>query len=187
MKTTNLFTQPIPELETLPVKPSVFWYVSSGSDFRGPMFLTHHHIAHEAKHHGKHFVKPDLFVYSCLGQEVAELREKLRQGSPVLFTDEITTLTGKNYREFGINSNIKLEVSPDFIEMGMAHFPKPENAAFYFEIEVKGRDYTETQKVLYVEHDNIDFFRKVILKSYFEVVYLCATREGIAVKLIVCI
>jgi hypothetical protein len=35
MKTTNLFAQPIPELETLPEKPKDFWYVSVGKYFGG--------------------------------------------------------------------------------------------------------------------------------------------------------
>jgi hypothetical protein len=74
----SLFVNRVAELDELPVKPKVFWYVSAG-DFRGPVFDT---ISYRSwsKASWKRFGKPDLFVYNCLGPEVQDLRIKLSSG-----------------------------------------------------------------------------------------------------------
>ena len=183
MDSLQLFNQVIPELEELPKKPKVFWYVSAGDeDFRGPAFLTQHNIDKRAEHNGRIFEKPDLFLYNCIGPEVTILKEKLKADNIVLFSDSTTTIRGKNFRQFGFSDSIHLEVSPEYFDI-FTHgdlIPEREQAAFYFEIDVIKENHTETQKILYLIHENIDVFRKVILQGHFEVTYLCVIREGLA-------
>lgn len=179
MESQKLFVNRVAELDELPVKPKVFWYVSAGDDFRGPVFLTQYHIDHEARHHGRDLEKPDLFVYNCLGPEVQDLRIKLSSGRRVeLFNDGGTSIVAKNYKIVDLNEDIDFYVNPDYIEVGHIRDTTNQKKAFYFELEIISRNYTETQKILYFEAENIDFYNKIILSDFFETYYLCATREG---------
>lgn len=184
MDTTRLFTREIKELEELPEKPDIFWYPSAGKDFRGNVFLTDYHMNFERVHHGKTYSKPDLFVFNCLGiarnPESEEIKQKINRGEP-LYEDSLTRITGHNLKEFGIRQDVvRLEVNPRYVEKRIVNIPEPGKEAFYFEIEITGKEhhYKETQKILYLEHENIDVFRKIMLRSYFNVLYLCASREG---------
>ena len=177
MESTRLFTQKVPGLEDLPEKPLVFWYVSAGKDFRGPVFLTQQHINKLSKYNGKDFSKPDLFVYNCLGPEVGELK-RLIENDQVLWEDQSTSVKATHYQELRLNGEFNLEVDPGYIEVNKNQIPEGLERAFYVELEIKGEGYSEAQKVLYFEHENIDFFQKVILTDNFDVKYLCATREG---------
>ena len=179
MNTLKLFHEKIPELEFLPEKPKVFWYVSAGKeDFRGPVFLTQHHIDHELKHHGKEFIKPDLFVFNCLGDDVQDLRNKLSYGEVELRNDGLTKIKGVNYKELSLKDGISFYINPDYIEINHAINYKTGKPAFYFELEISGRKYFEIQKILYFEAENIDFFNKIILNDFFYTLFLCAIREG---------
>lgn len=179
MESQKLFVNRVAELDELPVKPKVFWYVSAGDDFRGPVFLTQYHIDHEVRHHGRDLEKPDLFVYNCLGPEVQDLKIKLSSGRRVeLFNDEGTSIVAKNYKILDLNEDIDFYVNPDYIEVGHIRDTTNQKKAFYFELEIINRNYTETQKILYFEAENIDFFNKIIRSDFFETSYLCATREG---------
>ena len=175
MDTSKLFKNQVTELETLSNKPTVFWYVSAGDEFRGPVFLTQHHIDHLSRYNGREFIKPDLFVYNCLGEEVKDLRKKLSQGRVDLSVDDITKIEGVNYQSLSIRDDLGFHIDQEYINLA----PDSGSEAFYFELIITGEEYTETQRVLYFEHENIDFFNKIILKNYFNVKYLCATTEGI--------
>lgn len=183
MQTRELFDRQIEPLESLPYKPNVFWYPSAGKDFRGNVFLTDIHINHEKRYHGREYEKPDLFIFNCLGiGEIEEIKNNIQNGNP-LFEDDRTKITGKNLQEFGINKeNLGLTINPDFVEITNEKIPEEGKEAFYFELEITGKEdgYRETQKVLYLEHENIDVFEKIILKGYFHVLYLCAICEGCA-------
>jgi hypothetical protein len=184
MKISDLFISKIEELELLPKDPKIFWYVSAGADFRGPVFLTDCWIQHELKHHKKKFVKPDLFLYNCLGPEVRELKEKLINGRVELFNDGRTNIFGINYRTLDLNRNIiHYYINPNYIESGAVvqdheFMLRRGNEAFYFELKISWDDNIEYQKIFYIEIENINFFTEVILRGPFEVVYLCATKEG---------
>lgn len=181
MESQKLFVKRVAKLEELPEKPKVFWYVSAGDDFRGPVFLTQYHIDHEARHHGRDLEKPDLFVYNCLGQEVEDLKSKLSRGRTVeLFNDGGTRIVANNYQVLDLNEDVNFQVNPDYIEVGHVLDSTKQKTAFYFELDIINRNYTETQKILYFEAENIDFFKKIILSDFFETRYLCATREGMA-------
>jgi len=184
MDTQKLFTERITELENLSNCPSIFWYVSAGKDFRGPNFLTEHNINRLSKHHGKNFIKPELFVYNCLGNYVEDLKNELSNGDGVvLFSDDITTIKGSNFRVLSTVGSINLE--PDLKNNRISCTPPIKGEeAFYFELTITGSDYSETQKILYFEAENIDFFHKIILKNIFNVIYLCATQTG-SVKTII--
>lgn len=120
-----------------------------------------------------------MFVYNCLGDVVRELKMKLSKGDGVeLYNDDITRITGNNFKVLSVNDTINFEVNPDYIEVGHVQLPEKEKEAFYFELVIAGENYSETQKILYFEHENIDFFNKIILRGFFNTKYLCATREG---------
>jgi len=181
MNFNHLFTKRIQDLESLPEKPNIFWYPSAGKDFRGNVFLTDRYIEHNKKHHGKRYLKPDLFVFNCLGiGEVEEIKNNIKLNKP-LFEDDITKIIGKNLQEFGIKSNmLNLTINPNYVENEMVIKPQKGKEAFYFEIRIldKEDNHIESQRVLYLIHENIDVFQKIILKGYLNVLYLCATREG---------
>src|SRR5690625_7944346 len=99
MNTQRIFGERVQELEVLSERPKVFWYVSAGKDFRGPVFLTQHHIQHLRKHHGRELVKPELFVYTCLGYGGEKLKEKLSQGDGIsLYSDAFIEVIGSNFK-----------------------------------------------------------------------------------------
>lgn len=189
MDTTKLFKKKVNELESLPEKPKVFWYVSAGKDFRGPVFLTQTHINH-LLNHGRDFIKPDLFVFNCLGPDVEELRQILSNNKQYVFrNDGLTRIIGRNYTELPLNDKINFNINHEYIDPLSTQYlgNNINNLAqnrppFYFELEItgtiSGQEYTEVQKILYFEAENINFFNNIILGNYFEVLYLCATREG---------
>lgn len=196
MDTQRIFVEKVEELEVLSERPKVFWYVSAENDYKGPMFLTQHHIQQLKKHYGLELVKPELFVYNCIGYGGVELKNKLSQGSGVLlYRDESVEVKGSNYKIIEMRELIRPKPKDDFlieIEHSSSRYFNPDHiytpmfdlidrglGVFYFEMEINGKDYSEKQKVLYFEYEDIDLFHKVILHRFFDVVYLCATREGI--------
>ncbi len=185
MNSLDLFTETIPELEILYEKPKIFWYVSAGEDFRGPVLLTQHHIEYLKIHHKKEFIQPELFIYNCLGVDVQNLKEKLSGGRVVLFEDNSTKIVGTNFKLAILNKNIvsKFIIDPTYINRDFLRYKKTFEQAFYFELEISGggadkMQYMEKQRILYFEWENINFFENIILGNYFDTVYLCATREG---------
>jgi hypothetical protein len=184
MKTNELFKSSIPELENLPNKPKTFWYPSAGIDFRSIVFLSKYHVDKLQKFHNKDFTKPDLFLFTSLGPEVRDLRMWLKSNKEyILYNDNRTVLIGKNYKELALNrKEEKFVYDSENINLDRIRLPKLGHEAFYFEIEIIGKNqyhYNETHKVIYIEHENIDVFDKIILKNYFDIEYLCATREGL--------
>jgi len=181
MDTLQLFTHRIPELEKLPLKPEIFFYPSAGIDFRGCVAFTDHRIRHEQKHHGRKFTKPDLYVYNCLGSEVLELKEKLSQGDVELWNDRSTRIIARNYHTLELRPDINFEINPDYIDAENLNLNDFESdRVFYFELLILGENYSEIQRVLYFEAENVDFFNQIILTNIFQTKYLCTTREGLA-------
>ncbi len=182
MDSLQLFTNRIPELEALPTRPQTLWYVSAGVDFRAPVFLTQHHIDLEIKHHGREYIKPEIFVFNAMGSEVVELKQKLEVGGEVLlYHDHSTIINAKNYQSLEVRDDISFETNPDYIDLEILNVNENQtNTALYFEIEVAGENYSEVQKILYFQVENIEFFKKVILTNIFEIVYMCSTREGLS-------
>lgn len=173
----DLFEKPVKELEKLPNNPKVLWYVSAGNDFKPTVFLTDFNIKREKSKHNRNFIKPDLFVYNCIGDDVNKLRENLKNNS-VLYQDERTKISGKNFKTLNLKKKFMVEINPNYIRLDEGGMSESTADAFYFELIIEGEDYQEKQPVLYFEHENIDFFEKVIRKKYFDINYLCATREG---------
>ncbi len=181
MNTLQLFTEKVPELESLPSQPKVYWYPSAGMDFRGCVAFTDYRIQHELEIHGREFIKPELFLLNCLGSEVIELKEKLENGEVEVWSDPSTRLTARNYQSLELRDDIVFQINSDYIDTENLNLNDFESdRAFYFELEVSGQHYIEIQKVLYFEAENIDFFHKIILQSMFDTKYLCTTREGLS-------
>jgi len=180
MNIRSLFKQEHEVINQLPEKPKVFWYVSAGDDFRPPVFLTDTKIDYFRKNENRQLPKPDLFVYNCIGHETKKLFENLSSSDkPVLFDDRGTRITGRNFQHLTLKEEIQQSAlnKNNIQSYTVDHFDKI--GAFYFEVVLEDRDKIETQKILYFEYENFHFFQDVILKSAFDVNYLCATREGI--------
>lgn len=181
MDSLKLFTERLPALETLPETPKTYWYVSAGDDFRGPVAFTQYHINHELVHHGRDFVKPDLFIYNSVGKEVLELKEKLTKGEVELRSDHSTRLVARNCKSLKLRDEVIFEINENYINSENLNLNDYEmDRAFYFELEVSGHNYCEIQRILYFQAENIDFFHKIILKNIFNIQYLCSTREGLS-------
>ena len=186
MNSLDIFSERVQELEDLPEKPNIFWYVSAGDDFRGPVFLSDHYINYMNTKHGKQFSRPDLFVFNCLGHETDNLHTRLRRhDNPRLFSDRRIRVTAKNFQMLTIKRSIQetLQVNPEYMYFCEEYVARRRTIAFFFEVDIVGVSYAgihyeDTQKILYFAHENIDFFNNIILKNFFNVEYLCATREG---------
>lgn len=165
-------------LKGLPKRPKVFWYVSAGEDFRGPTYLTNHNIEYEKRQHQRHFVKPELFIYNCIGEEPSCLIENLSKGETILYQDNLTEIKGSKFKSLTLASDLKLTVDEKYIEKSRLSKKIDIYKAFYFELIITGKDYQETQKVLYFQNENINFYENVMKQPYFETIYLCATRQG---------
>ncbi|NLO70054.1 MAG: hypothetical protein GX102_03745 [Porphyromonadaceae bacterium] len=178
MKTSALFTQTFAPLELLPEKPKVFWYASSGRDFFPSIFQNCKSIYENQENNNKFFLKPDLFVYSCLGNEVNKLRELLQNDNSTLFENQDFIVTGKNYYPLSLQNVFNYEVSPDHIELSYINIPEIQDSVFYFEVDVKTNGYSETQRFLFFEWENIHFFHEILIR-FFEVIYFHNRREGL--------
>ena len=171
-----------PNAHNVPDNAKTFYYVSAGNDFRANVFLTDFNI----NRLNENLIKPELYVYSCIGPETDKLLEKLLKGECIVYDDTKTSIEVTHFEILSFVDEIKsnLVINEDFVR----YKPKNPIDAFYFEIVVKGSQlnkktqsidsYSETQKILYIQHENIDAFQKVILQSNLEIVYLSALREG---------
>ena len=179
MDSLKLFKTKIDELENLPDKPKTFWYVSAGQDFRGLVFLSQFHIDHIKKHNGRELINPDLFVFNCLGFEVTQLREKLDNGEKTIYKDDHVVINVINYINLPLKEElIEKHVNTNHINFDHITYPEKGKEAFYLEVKITGKSYSEVKKLLYFEYENISFFNNVILQNFFEIMYLCNIREG---------
>lgn len=181
MKIKNLFTESVPMLNGLPAIPKVLWYVSAGNDFRSLSFLSSRNREHQLRHHKRELPRPDLFVFNGMGRSTDDLYNILKtERRPVLFQDDSTRIVASHFQELKLKDEVErnLHVSPQNFLFASEYSHRRSTRVYCFKVAVSGEGYSDTQKVLYFEHENIDFFNKIILADYFEVQYLCATREG---------
>src|SRR5690625_2556829 len=170
MNTSNLFQHSIPALENLPAVPKIFWYVSAGDDFRPISFLSSFNRNHQLEHHGRAFSKPDLFVFNGLGRESDELYTNLRtRFRHVLFEDDNTRIVASGFQELALKDEIEqqLQISSDYFLLAEEYAQRSSTRVYLFNVRITsvGRG-TETHKVLYFEHENIDFFKNIILADF---------------------
>jgi hypothetical protein len=71
-----------------------------------------------------------------------------------LFNDGGTSIVAKNYKI--LKEDIDFDVKSDYNKL-VNHGHHNQKKAFYFELDIINRNYTETQKILYFEAENIDF------------------------------
>jgi len=173
------------DLIDLPDKPKIFWYNSAGTDLSPLVFFNEENLHRIQDETIKKFELPELFVFNCLGSEVAELREILKNSNQrtELYSNNEYLIEGFNYKELILNSMvIEDNVNPNYFEQ--SHLPKFKNnsAVFYFDVEISKitGELKSTHKVLYFEMENINFFQQVICKDIFNVIHHCGTDEGMA-------
>ncbi|NOU60585.1 hypothetical protein [Marinifilum caeruleilacunae] len=173
--------------ENLAEHPKTFWYVSAGTDFRGPVYLTDFHINHQLKYHREKLEKPELYLFNCLGSEVKQLERKLKRKNKtefILFEDEFTRIKAIDYIPVKIDrERLNYSISDEFIVSDHVQDPLTyqENDAFLLNIEIESlsENFKETTKIIYLQMENINCLQNVILnEKAVDVQYLCATREG---------
>lgn len=183
MNTNNLFQHSVPALENLPAVPKILWYVSAGADFRALSFLSNYNRDHQLKHHGREFSRPDLYVFNGLGPDTDELYATLRNNAMhILFEDDKTRILAYGFQELTLKDEIEqqLNISEEYILDAKKYAQRPKTKVYLFNVTITTKkESSERHKVLYFEHENIDFFKNIILADFFEVTYLCATREGL--------
>lgn len=170
-------------IASFPDKPNVFWYVSAGIDFRGCVYLSDY-IINKKKSYGvcdrkdmsldnpvlncsnREYEKPDFFVFNCIGYEIDYIKNHYKEkDSPIeVFSDKKIEI---NVVEF-----YPLKSNEEKLSFGA------KACLLKIEMNCLIEEHKEYAYVLYFEEENINFFNKVILKNYFNVLYLCATREG---------
>lgn len=172
---------------SLPLKPQTYWYVSAGTDFRGPVYLSDYNIDRQMKNHKRKLKKPDLYLFNCLGGEVKKLEEELKKSKDdlILFEDDFTIIKAIQYIPTKIDRDrINYHISSECIERNHVQDPLryQENDAFLLTIKIKSLsdNFEEEAKIIYLQMENINCFEEVILQNSFIIQYLCATREGMA-------
>ena len=181
MNTRALFQHAVPELENLPQNPKILWYVSAGADFRSVSFLSDRHINNQRKHHGRELSRPDLFVFNGLGKDTDTLISNIRNNNHYeIFSDHSTRIVASGFRALQLNDSIEeqLIISSGYFSESGDYLQREGTQVSFFKVTVASEGESDTFNFLYFEHENIDFFNKIILGNHFQVEYLCATREG---------
>ena len=175
--------------EEMPLLPNVYWYVSAGMDFRGPVYLTGFHINHLKRHHQYELKKPDLYVFNCLGGEIKDLIDNLdsiKNGGYTVYSDGRTEILVTKYLAVKIDrEKVNYEINPKFIVKAHVSDPikKKKHDAALLTLKIKSLSigFEEEVKVIYLQMENINCFQEFILKhKAVNVQYLCTTREGLA-------
>ena len=187
-KIIDFFEEECLRLKDIKSDSTVLFSVSAGVDFRSAVFLTDHHISHLKKYNQIDYKKPDLFVFSGLGNEGHEMRKKLSEGDilPVVLRDDgITKISGVRYQDLNVKSGVELnDINPKYVDIDHVKSCVPTGAqAFIFDLLIEGLGedaYYDKHTILYFEHENIDVFNKIIMKAEMKTDYLCALREGMA-------
>lgn len=173
----------------MPLVPNVYWYVSAGMDFRGPVYLTDYHINHLKRHHQYELKKPDLYVFNCLGDEIKELidnRDIIRNGAYTVYADGRTEILVTKYVALSIDrEKVNYQINPQFVEKAHVSDPmkKKNHDAALLRLKIKSLSigFEEEVKVIYLQMENINCFHEFILKhKAVNVQYLCTIREGLA-------
>jgi len=192
MEIRKLFKDPPKEILELPINPKTLWYVSAGKDFRANYFFSNFNLSSELVNNNRKFCKPDLFVYNCLGNEVNELK---KSGSTIiqdpgmideidLFDDYGSIIYLHKYIPLHLDYTvINYGINPEYYNVNNCQ-PSDNlqnSKAFYLEVKLeRSNTKNEIQRILYFEQENANFFKEVILRRFFNVVYLKAICEGIA-------
>lgn len=158
------------------IHPKTFWYVSAGCDFRPLVFLSDAYRQHRLAQHS--IPRPDLFVFSCLGDDGLHI---LKAGMTV-YKDRRTEITILSLQPLRIDrGRVAYRINPDFVRGVHDPLLVHDYDAALMEVEVKSLNLgtSDCFPVLYVAMENLNCFDDVMSKGFFDVDYLCATREGL--------
>lgn len=158
------------------IRPKTFWYVSAGRDFRPLVFLSDAYRQHRLA--GLSIKRPELFVYTCLG---ADGLHGLKAGMTV-YKDNRTEITILSLQPLQIDrGKVTYLINPDFVHFADDPLLKHDHDAALMELEVKSLTLGTTDRfsLLYLAMENINCFEKVMANGWFDVQFLCTTREGL--------
>jgi len=173
---TSLFDQ---FWDTLPTYPEIFYYPSAGSDLAGLAYTSNRRIK-QLSRSGRELKKPELFVFTCL-DNFHSFRYEVENGK-TFQPDKDTIITVKSCYPLKINREIyRYEISDLYIYKQNDPLEKSDSDAFICEFNIKSPrgGEVETIPLLYIEGENINFYREVLKKNYFSVLYLCTACEGL--------
>ena len=158
------------------IRPKTFWYVSAGRDFRPLVFLSDAYRQHRLA--GLSIPRPDLLVYSCLG---ADGLHCLKAGMTV-YKDKRTEITILSLQPMRIDrQKTAYRIDPAFVHFAKDPLLTHDHDAALMEVEVKSLTLRTSDRfpLLYMAMENINGFDEVMAKGWFDVTFLCATREGL--------
>jgi len=159
------------------IRPKTFWYVSAGNDWRPLVFLSDAYRENRLKEHS--IPRPDLFVYSCLGDDGLH---SLNAGK-VVFEDKRSEIKILSLHPLLIDrGKVTYLINPDFVRGASDPLLYSKYDAALMQIEVRSLTLGTSDRfpVLYLAMENLNCFDEVMSKGFFDVQTLCATREGLA-------
>ena len=122
--------------------------------------------------------RPDLFVYSCLG---ADGLHSLKAGM-TLYKDKRTEITILLLQPLRIDRRkTAYRIDSAFVHFAEDPLKDHDNDAALMEVEVKSLTLNTSDRfpVLYMAMENLNCFEEVMSKGWFDVQFLCTTREGL--------
>jgi hypothetical protein len=157
------------------IRPKTFWYVSAGGDFRPLVFLSDAYRQHRLAGLPP---RPDLFVYSCLG---ADGLHSLKTGMTV-FKDKRTEITILSLQPLRIDrQKTAYRIDSAFVHGAEDPLLDHDYDSAILEVKIKSLSLgtSDNFPLLYLAMENLNCFDEVISKGWFDVTYLCTTREGL--------
>ena len=158
------------------VRPKTFFYVSAGRDFRPLVFLSDAYRQHRLAEHS--IPRPDLFVYSCLGSDGLH---GLKTGMTV-FKDKRTEIAILSLQPLRIDrKKTAYRIDSALIHGVEDPLLDHDYDAALMEVEVKSLTLGTSDRfpLLYLAMENINCFDELMSKGWFDVQFLCTTREGL--------
>jgi len=156
--------------------PKVCWYVSAGNDFRPLVFLSDAYRENRLKEHP--IPRPDLFIYSCLGNDGLH---SLKAGMTV-FQDKRTSIKILSLQPLRLDrGKVTYLINPDFVRGVNDPLLDSNYDAALMQVEVNSLTLGTSDRfpVLYLAMENINCFEELMSKGFFDVQFLSATREGL--------
>ncbi|MBM73780.1 MAG: hypothetical protein CMK59_00150 [Proteobacteria bacterium] len=155
-------------------RPKVFWYASAGDDCR-PLVFMHP----EYQKQTLNLSPPELFIFSCLPPQKTYGQDRIKDN--LLYRDQHTEITCLKTEKMFINRNhVEYRINRDWSRFGRDPRGKTHDAVLAL-VEIKSnRCSPHNSLVLYLHMENNNCFDSILSSGVFDLKYICATREGLA-------
>lgn len=182
MSSIKIFNEGIETIKNLPAHPKLFWCRKSQKSSHpwGPIDPNLGELWPDRKYtttfstrfdYLVKYGKPDLGVFTYIGEETEDFLELLKKGDQVLFREnEGLTSFGINFKELTLHSEIinKLHDNPKYLSLANDFLKKQRMFGCYFEIRYSKEDkMLVSLPILYFDASYLDFFENVIVSNLF--------------------